>query len=96
MFKYIVTWVLTTYFSVPCIVPEPKPDEYGRVGQSRVMLAMACLSSASDTLTKTFYNRDSAIVFIEKGKGGGSVYPFDFLGKQELSDFKLDSIKIKK
>ena len=94
MFKYIVTWVLTSYFSVPCITPEPKPDEYGRMPQANMMLSVACMDSKSDTLTKVFYSRDSAIVFINKGQQKD--FSFTPIISYELSDFKLDSIKIKK
>ena len=92
MFKYIVIWVLTSYFSVPCFTPDPKPDEYGRMPTYRTMLAVDCLGSKVDTLMREFNNRDSALYFIKIGETKTTF----FVSDQTIYDFKLDSIKIKK
>lgn len=92
MMKYIVTWVLTTYFSVPCPTSSPVPDEYGREPEYSLMITVACMDSKADTLKKEFTDRKTALAFIEKGQRENIV----FGSTGQLSNFKLDSIKVKK
>ena len=90
--KYIVTWVLTTYFQIPCPYTPPVPDEYGRISRSYITTSVACMSSKTDTLSREFSKRDSAVIFITNGQR----QTFSFLAESNISDFKLDSVKIKK
>lgn len=68
MWKYIVTWVITTTIPAPC--PDANVvDEFGLGGNS---MTSSCLFFHSQTINetkeKTFIERDSAFIFLNKGK----------------------------
>lgn len=82
MMKYIVSWILVSY--VPC--KTAYTDEYGRYFSGYSTTLELCLKVKSDTLTKVFYNRDSAMLFIKNGNKDSTMFPLDF---------KIDSIIVK-
>lgn len=100
MIKYIVTWLVINSYSVPCPVQPPIEDEYGRVTQPSMQLAIVCYKSDTTFKTKEFVSRKEAIEFIKKGEPDsvyrlyGSMWPL--INNAVLAGFKLDSIITKK
>lgn len=92
MWKYIVTWVITT--TIPAQQPE-QVDEFGIKNYSANTLSILIVSSSSETNTKEFIVRDSAFVFYNKGK---ERLRSEWMGGfgSSITDIKIDSVKIDK
>ena len=90
MYKYIITWVITS------IISEPTPariDEFGVIESSGISLAVYNYSTLDEQKTRVFKDRDSALAFYKRGKSNIPEYPIP-LG-QYMSSIKIDSLLIK-
>lgn len=64
MVKYIVYWVIVS--TVPCTPKQPKPDEFGVVSSSNIVLSALCVETVKEPKSKEFISRDSAFAFYER------------------------------
>lgn len=98
MWKYLVTYILTSWHSVECPDYKPTTDEFGRTTWPMTHCLVNHMGCDKDTVTKVFVNRDSALVFyshaIDQAKVEESNTGFGGLfSKPVLSDIKIDSVK---
>ena len=89
---FIVTWVLSYTVPTPC--PDAnKVDEWGR--KSMMTCAVYHCKVVKESHSKTFYNRDEAIIFYKKSmKEQGDNNSFIF--NNGIIDVKIDSIPFSK
>ena len=87
MIRIIVFWILTTMIASK---PIERKDEFGRTFYTHT------IDYKHDTLSKEFYNNDSALLFVERAKKEIKK-PTDYIGSSWVSSvwYKVDTIDIK-
>jgi hypothetical protein len=95
MWKYIVTYLIIKTTTIPCKMPEPQPDEFGRMPTLLMQTAQICYVTDTVKMSKTFAVRDSALAFIGRGTDNGQRITFSVSDLGVLANFQLDSVKVK-
>lgn len=96
MFKYIVTYIIVNIQIVNCPRIEPVKDEFGRTPHILIQTSEACYRYDTSYMEKEFTERKQAIEFIKRGLAEKEKGYMPYVSTGELSNFKLDSVKIKK
>ncbi len=86
MWKYIVTWVLTSFISIPC---PNSIDEFGR--KSIGVCAVYHVETIWEVRKKEFLFKDSALRFYKDSKEESKHSSYIMIGST-MSDVKLDSV----
>lgn len=92
MYKYIVTWVITTMIQAPC--PDANTvDEFGVKNDYYTSCSVLHLASEFETKEKTFINRDSAFAFYNRAYSNKSGF---YIQESGITKVEIDSLLIKK
>jgi hypothetical protein len=87
MYKYIVTWLVIQFVSMPC--PDKREaNEYGLKNWATSCSALH-LQKIVKPMSKEFFDRGEAVAFIKNGEMPSKSYILD-----HLDEFKLDSIYV--
>lgn len=94
MYKYIITWVISTVVSEPC--PDAnRVDEFGIENNGYTTCAVFHGKIVKESKTKNFIDRDSAFYFYNRGTKQINNNGFYGLGSS-ITEIKIDSIKVDK
>lgn len=93
MIKYIITWVVLSMEMASCPDSGPYYSDLGIPNKSMISCAAMHWKTVKTENEKTFTDRDSAFIFIDRLKKYKPV-GFSF-GKSEIENIKIDSLKIK-
>ena len=90
MYKYIITWVVSTVVSMEC--PDAnRLDEFGSGGSSYTTSCMVYhCKTITETKSKTFKDKDSAFAFYNRGKNKTVHDLFGITGG--ITEMKIDSL----
>jgi len=85
---WMVTWNVVEMRLVPCQQAEPVPDEFGRMPNNMVTLAVACYETVIHPQSRVYKTIQEADAFVERGKSETSRW-----GLSSLQNFEITVIE---
>lgn len=86
--KWLVTWIVITWFSIPCPVSPPSFDEFGREHISNSVTLGICYDSEITRHERYFDARKEAESFIKRAKASCEEN-LRLSSECDLRDFKI-------
>lgn len=94
MWKYIVTWTISTTIMVSC-PSEPKADEFGALPTYTTSCAVMHTQTFDKKHSKEFFIRDSAMSFYKRGLDKIESQRYAWALDDKMSNIKIDSVLVK-
>jgi hypothetical protein len=76
MAEYRVTWVWRESVLTSCPQSEPTADEFGRISQSLITIAVACFDNILHPKERIFNTFSEAIEFMKRGQKESDLHNF--------------------
>lgn len=92
IFKYIVTWVVSTTYPVAC--PDVQIDEFTGDVVGGTICLVNHVESESRIEEKTFYDREEAFKFLKQGEKRVEFYKDTWWMGSKVTSIKIDSVAV--
>ena len=94
--KWLVTWLVITWFSIPCPISPPSFDEFGRKSMSGQFNLIACYDTDTARHERYFNTQKEAKEFIKRAKAScEEIHAYWYGDDCDLKDFKIEEVNAK-